>query len=251
MPTTRLQLELVAIAAAAVRGIYGKEHDVMPERCRYLHPEAADDWPEIAPWAVVSDMFRSAESSLDAVLDGRGAQRPGYSAHNYGLATDLALEDNAAKHGLGSLSRLGQHLGLRRRATKAELDAFMAERGWFCHRRDHELEFEAWHFTHLGRGAVISPKVRTIVNYTEQRILHFYADQLDLDVREAQGCLAHLGLYGAEIDGDWGKRSKAALERFERAWSLPADGVLDIKAERTLAYVTAQRQLLAERALAA
>lgn len=239
-----LILRLTPIAAAAVRGIYGARHDQMPARARYLHPYAAVAWGKIAGWAVVSDMFRSPESSLAAVRAGRGAQPPGYSAHNYGLAIDLALEDDARAHGDGALTRLGRHLGIGRRATKAQLDAEMESHGWYCHRRDHVLGFESWHYNYLGAGA--RPAGVVTSDEVEARILELYGAELAPTDATCQISLARLGLYGGAIDGDVGPLTREAARAFERAWGLNVDGVLDQRTRRTLAYVAASRELVAE-----
>lgn len=227
-----LTLRLVPLPASLVRGIYGKTKDVMPERLRYLAPDVAPHYAAISSWAVVSDMFRTAESSLAAVRAGRGAQPPGYSAHNYGIAVDLDLGQSMRRGGFKS---------------KGELDERMEADGWFCHRRDHAIAFEAWHYTWLGVGAAISPKVKTIVGYTEAAIVARYGAQLAPDDAEAQRMLAKLGMYRGDIDGDIGPRSREAIGAFQRAWGVPARmGKLDGRTRRTLAYVAAEREIVVE-----
>lgn len=228
-------LELVQFDLDQVVGIYRVDGQParMPERARYLHPGAAADYLALVRRGrvVVSDMFRTAESSLAAVKAGRGAQRPGYSAHNLGLAIDVDIRP--------TMKGLGTH-------TKAELDAVMEEHGFFCHRRDHQLGHEAWHYTWLGRGAVISPKVRTIVNYTEAQIVAIAgAAALAPDDAECQRALARLRLYSGAIDGKIGKLSKAAIGAFQRAWDLPATEALTARTRRTLALVAAERKIVA------
>lgn len=204
-----------------VKGIAFKS---MPERMRYLHPEAAHAFVAIAPWAVVSDMFRSPESSLQAVREGRGAQPPGYSAHNYGLAIDIDIK------------RTMENLGIK---TKAELDAYMEARGWYCHRRDHVVAFEAWHYNYLGVNATVAGTITS--DEVEKEIQRRYGVALAPDDRACQRMLAKLGMYAGEIDGIIGPRSREAIRVFERAWGLNVDGVLDAKTRRTLAYVSCVR----------
>lgn len=187
---------------------------------RYLHPDAAKAFAGIADWVVVSDMFRTPESSLQAVEDGRGAMPPGYSAHGYGLAIDIAITE------------VMNNLKLKR---KADLDAKMEEHGFFCHRRDHENDKEAWHFNYLGVGAKVSGSFTS--DEVEARIVALYGNYLKPDDTECQRMLAKLKLYGGDIDGDIGPRSRQAVLAFERTWGLPVDGTLDVKTRRTLAYV--------------
>lgn len=207
-----------------VLGIYGPDKNRMPERARYLHPDAAKVF-HVAGF-VVSDIFRSAEASLAAVKAGRGAQPPGYSAHNFGLAIDLDVR---------STMKLGNNL-----KTKADLDDVMEKDGWFCHRRDHKLDHESWHYTFLGVGAQVSPRFQTIVYHTEARIMEFYGQSLAPNDLECQKLLQKIGLYGGALDGDIGPLSKAAVEVFRRGWGLYGKG-LDQKTRRTLAYVACER----------
>ena len=238
-----LTLSLKKLDSAKVRGIYtiGGTPNRMPDRALFLHPDAAEAFEHIAPWIVVSDVFRTPESSLNAVREGRGAQPPGYSAHNYGLAIDPALEDG--KHGKGSLSRLGDFNGWGRPATKAEMDAEMESHGWFCHRRDHTLGFEAWHFNYLGVGA--KPAGSITSDEIEARIIEIYGAQLAPDIRECQRLLAKIGLYGGEDDGIAGPLTRTSARAFERTWGLDVDGVLDPRTRRTLAYVACERSVVA------
>lgn len=209
-----------------VKGIYG---GTLPERMRYLHPEAAHAFEAIADWVVVSDMFRSPESSLRAVREGRGAQPPGYSAHNYGLAIDIDV--NAA---------------LKLTKTKQALDEQMREKGWHCYRTDHKTgprivngkkrRDESWHYNYLG-DVDYPPGLKTTVELVERAILFWYGDQFEYDVAEAQRKLTSLRMYRGAIDGKLGPLSQEAIRVFQRAWGLRETGKLDAKTKRTLAYV--------------
>ena len=220
-----LRLRLVAFGLEQVAGIYRVRGQAgrMPDRCRFLHPDAAASFVGIADQVVVSDMFRTPESSLAAVRAGRGAQMPGYSAHNYGLAVDLDISATLARWQFKS---------------KRELDEAMEGHGWFCHRRDHKLDFEAWHYNFLGRGTVIAAKYKNTSGWVEGRITQLYGDQLKPDDLEAQGALQKLGFYGGALDGGVGPLTREATRAFQRAWGLPrAHGELDNRTRRTLAYV--------------
>ena len=225
-----LTLKLRRMAADAVRGTYTIKGvpNRMPDRALFMHPEAAAAFDKVAPWIVVSDMFRSPESSLNAVATGRGAQPPGYSAHNYGGAVDAALRESMAR------------LGVK---TKRELDEAMEAVGFYCHRRDHEMGHESWHFNYLGVGAKVSGSITS--DEVERRILEMYGHALAPDNMECQRLLAKLGLYHGDSDGDIGPLSRQAVRAFERAWGLNVDSVLDSRTRRTLAYVACERDLVA------
>lgn len=222
-----VELYLTELDSDEVVGIqkYGGK---MPARSRFLHPEAAESYrKELHPnGMVVSDMFRTPESSLAAVAAKRGAQRPGYSAHNYGLAIDI------------DVTVVMRNLGLK---TKAKLDAWMEERGWYCHLRNHARDWEEWHYNFLGIGTIISPKVRTTMNYIEAKIDKLHGNEFQLDHTEVQRCLKKLNFYNGEIDGKFGPISKAALAMFQRSVDLNDTGRPDERTNRTLAYCACER----------
>lgn len=242
-PAGVLILDLARLPQNRVVGIY-TIHGVknrMPERALFLHPTAADCFlkPPVTPrqdalvdLVVVSDIFRSPESSLEAVRAGRGAAAPGYSGHNYGLSIDL---DVAA-----SMRR-------SKCKTKAELDTMMVAAGFYCHRRDHKitpLKGESHHYNFLGIGTVIAPRFTTTSGYLEAAIQKMYGEDLVLDARDAQAALKRLKLYSGEVDGLFGRLSKEALRAFQRTWRLPDTGLLDKKTQRTLAYVACERRVV-------
>lgn len=233
LPLTQLPFDLVV-------GIYkaGGRDDAMPDRLRWLAPDVAKSYANITHVVVVSDMLRSAESSLQAIREKRGAQPPGFSGHNYGLSIDIDI--SASRKRLGAL--IGAPKGL---ATKAQLDNWMNDCGWFCHRIDHQVAFEAWHFNALGIGTVISPKVKTTAGYIEAEIKkRFESNWTDVSNVELQHMLAELKLYKGEIDGLIGPRSKEAIRAFQRTWGLKETGVADPKTIRTMVFVTADRVIV-------
>lgn len=199
-----------------VKGIYDGK---LPERMRYLHPEAAHSFDTIADWVVVSDMFRSPESSLRAVREGRGAQPPGYSAHNYGLAIDIDVK-----------------AAVQRTKTKRALDEYMREKGWHCHRVDGLVLSEGWHYNYLG-DVDYPPGIKSTAPLVERAILFWYGDQFEFSDSEAQQKLTALRMYKGSIDGKLGPLSQEAVHVFQRAWGLRETGKLDVKTKRTLAYV--------------
>lgn len=236
-------LTLALVPVPPCLGIYdvaGVAHKSMPARMRYLHPDAARAFAEISAWAVVSDMYRSPESSLRAVREGRGAQPPGYSAHNFGLAIDIDIAATAKR--LASVRQSdGTYADLLPAGAvdKAGLDRVMESHGWWCHRRDHVVASEAWHYNFLGVGAKVAGALTS--DEVEARIVALYGPGLSPGDRECQRLLGALKLYGGEADGDLGPLTREAARAFERAWGLNVDGVLDAKTRRTLAYVAAQR----------
>lgn len=229
-----MKLKLAPIPADTA-GIYTIDGAAwrMPARALFLEPGAAAAFAKLYPFVVISDALRSAESSLNAVRRGRGAQPPGYSAHNYGLAIDLSTS---------ATMRRGQ---IR---SKATLDELLESHGWYCHRRDHLLEHESWHYNFLGVGYVVSKKQRTTSPDVEALMLQRYGAALAPDDTECQRLLAGLRMYSGKIDGDVGPLTREATRVFQRAWSSPKlteTGKLDARTRRTLAFVAAEREVVA------
>ena len=220
----------------AVRGIYGPNRDLMPRRALLLHPDACASFLglEATNPLVYSDIFRSAESSLAAVQAGRGAQPPGYSGHNYGLAVDVAVDETLKRHGW----------------KYAQLLSFLAERGWHCYCRDGKRGKEDWHFNFLGTNAgrilqLVDPTRRsTWATAAELLIKTYYPDALTLSPGGIQQCLAKIGFYRGEIDGLLGPLSRQAIAAFARAWGLDPEATLSPRLQRTLAYVSAELRIV-------
>lgn len=229
----RLLLSTVPADTVGIYTINGVPNR-MPARSLFLAPEAAASFrTKLHQFVVISDALRSAESSLNAVKRGRGAQPPGYSAHNYGLAIDLST---TATRRRGSIK------------SKAVLDEIMEAHGWFCHRRDHLLEHESWHYNFLGVGYKVSPKQRTTSPDVEALMLQRYGADLAPNDTECQVMLKELRMYSGAIDGDIGPLSREAISAFQRAWASPklhTTGKLDDRTRRTLAFVTAEREVVA------
>lgn len=221
-------LELRLERVPGVLGIYGETKDLFPVRMSFLHPEAAAAFraAQTKGRIRVSDMYRSAEESLRARAQKQGVQPPGYSAHNYGLAIDVDVDDCLKTFGM----------------EKKAFDAMMETFGWYCHRWDSKRGFEDWHYNYLGKNPskyVAGAVKRTRDAAIEAYIADLFGDQLQLTSEEAQIALAKLKMYRGEIDGIFGGGSRQALMAFQRAWKLPATGELDDRTQRTLAYVSA------------
>lgn len=229
-------LQLCALPSQSVRGVYkvGGVDGRMPARALFLEPAAARSFlRDLADVVTVSDVFRSAESSLAAVRAGRGAKAPGFSGHNYGLSIDLDIE--ATWRALR---------GAARRPDKELLDGWMAERGWYCHRSDHAPASwkpinEAWHFNFLPGHTWGKSSPAAL----EARIVGLYVNRFELNVVAQQAYLQQLRLYRGEADGDAGPLTREAVRVFQRAWGLAETGKADAKTQRTLAYVSASVQL--------
>ena len=206
----------------------------MPDKLRMLSPEAAADFMPIAGGVVVSDMTRSAQSSLDASnTPGRQARAPSTSGHNYAEALDAAV--------LATLELLGFTTGSKEN-KKSKLDAFMEAHNFYCHRRDHEDDKEWWHYNHLppqfrDADGGISPKARSTDGYLQAMLRKKY--DMTLTDAELQGALNQLGYPVGEEDGIWGRRCRAGASAFQRNWSLPITGQADEATERLAAFLTA------------
>jgi hypothetical protein len=229
-----MKLKLKALPPT-VRGIYevGGVAGRMPARTLFLEPAAADSFiRDLLPLVIVSDVLRSPESSLAAVRRRCGAQAPGFSAHNYGWAIDIDTKPTMAAGGYKS---------------KAALDEAMEARGWFCHRRDHALDSESWHYNHLGVGYVVSAKQRSTAPDVEALIVARYGADMAPSDAECQAMLASLRMYSGAVDGIAGDLTREAVRVFQRAWAskrVTETGKLDANTRRTLALVTATREVV-------
>jgi hypothetical protein len=226
-----VKIELAAVPRC--RGVYDIDRDgtkaEMPKRALWLAPDAAECFDRhLAGVLVVSDMFRSPDSSLAAVRSGRGAAAPGRSSHNYGRAIDVDVD--------AALEETGHK-------TKVALDAWLASLGWHCWRDDHAMPSwrpinEAWHYFWAPGGA----------RYVRGSAVQWWADEMltvypaKLTEVDAQSCLATLGLYSGGLDGKFGTLSRRALEAFQRGWGRRATGWLDDDTMRCLAYVAWHKQ---------
>lgn len=204
---------------------YGKDGAIvpLPKRMRLLHPDALASLDStsnnIADALVFTDVFRSPEASLAARSAKRGVGRPGYSAHNFGLAVDLDV-GTTCRRNWPSANPM---------QTKVLLDRLMAGAGWTCYRDDGlPTKSEAWHYTFGadGHGAAAIEAV----------IQHYYGQELFLDVGRRQKALAKLGLYRGALDGDPGPLTRAALAVFSRGWQSRGGADTD----RLLAVLTAE-----------
>lgn len=248
-----MQINLTRFPVDMVRGIYevGGVDGRLPDRMRVLEsgPCAGSFARDLAHVVVVSDMFRSPESSLAAMQKKRGVQPPSFSHHNYGRAIDLDVRESYKQSGCRS---------------KRELDLLMAERGWYCYRGDHGTGRtaqhpydESWHFDFLGDVPV---ELRPQYPYRNDRSIAWAAcrarygvgwrmrtrhlasrigPEFDQAVRECQLQLRDRGFYHGAVDGIPGPQTRAAVGALQRAWRLPETGKLDPGTVQVLDYVCA------------
>lgn len=221
------------------RGIYRTEAgpDTLPERFLFLWPEAAESFARMereTGGLVYSDIFRSPRGSLEAVTAKRGAQPPSYSAHNFGLAFDVAVEETLRlRHWTYDL-------------LLAKLEVY----GWLCFRRDGAEGYrksESWHFTFFGDAPAKYLGLAVTEGWTapvERRIQDLYGDGFRLADVEVQEGLARLGLYRGRVDGVLGPKSRVAVLAFQRAWKLAESGDADARTRRVLAIVAAEHEVV-------
>jgi hypothetical protein len=206
---------------------------------RYLFPDAAAAIERMAAAnrkVRASDVFRSAEGSLAAkATKPTAAKPPSFSAHNFGLAMDIDQEALRVRWG---------------KISKKALDDLMDSYGWVCHRTDHAIESEGWHYNFLDLpGSVLGAKYRALINQSsadavEQRIQDLYGSAFILTISEAQSALRDMKFYGGALDGVIGPLTSEAIKAFQRAWALPPSGALTEATQRTLAYVGAGTEIV-------
>jgi hypothetical protein len=211
-----MQLNLVPLPNN-LRGIYGATKDKLGAQQLFAHPDleaAINRLERDGVKLIFSDIFRSAQGSRDARRKKGGIVQPaGYSAHNYGLAVDLDI---------GAIMK-------ELRITKKQLDELLENYGLYCHRTDHALGSEAWHYNCLGPSPEqwLKEGERTTANAVERKIQGLYGESFRMEPGEILDALAKLKIL--------------SVVEFQRAWDLVADGIAGPKTQRTLALVSAER----------
>ena len=215
-------VRLVKLNHEAIQGIYGKDGKQFAKRMSFLHPDAA-----IAFWLLpditLSDMWRSASASHARwTKNPRIAKPPAYSAHNFGLAIDVAVTQTLEELGL----------------TKPELDEIMRTHGWWCHRMDGKRRAEEWHYNYLGQDHEQPKNESRTAAAVERKIKAMYEHQwLAMDTSDVQRALSERGLYSGEVDGLIGQQTINAVRNFQQMWTLKPDGVAGPKTCRLLWFV--------------
>ena len=195
----------------------------MPPRADWLHPLAQVDYERIQDSVVVSDKYRSAESSFVAMQKKSGVLPPGRSRHGFGLAIDVSVAPSMKLVGV---------------KTKEAFDDWMASRNWHCHRLDHAMQPEAWHYNWLPDFKGVLRNERSTNPAGERQLMAMYGEHLAPGPVARQRALAKVGLYRGDDDGVLGPLSIAAGQAFCRAWKLPRLWAPDML--RTLAFVAAE-----------
>jgi hypothetical protein len=215
-------------------GIYGPNKDIFPATMSLMHPSAAFAYlateQHFGQQLRVSDMFRSAVQSLNAMKQKTGVQPPGFSAHNYGFAIDIDVDDCLKRFKL----------------DKRGLDAEMEKNGWFCHRRDSKLASECWHYNYLIDRDTIKLAGKSPGLWSapvEAQMQSVYGSQMGMTVVQIQEALKSIGLYPHTVDGIAGPLTSQAVMAFQRAWVQPVNGDLNVKLQRLLAYITSTKEL--------
>ena len=241
-----LQIELVNLPEVfQQRGIYKKNgrNDFMPPRMLKVYPKVAEVLIKIDNFYKgalhYSDIHRTAESSLQAVKANRGAKSPGSSGHNYGFSLDHDLDGNRKR-----LIDLGYN-EFKKKDWKFDYDVMLQDFGFYCHRLDHKLGFEAWHYNHLEPFYTRFFESSRSSSALEQKIMDAYGwHWLMMRPIDIQLGLQRVGLYKGELDGEIGPRSKESIAAFKRTWNLGNNSTMDISFKRTLAYVSSEEVLV-------
>jgi len=236
-----LILYLADVSSWPLISYYGGQ---FPKRMAFVHPDVLGPLRNIAERVVITDLYRDPISSLEArKLGKRGVQRPGWSGHNFGISIDLDI-DACLNRKFTEKKTTNKELVSHSRDSFNNYLTFlvwMADNGWTCHRSDGKRGFEDWHFNCLGSRNELTPYSSA---GPQRWISDHYADNFNLDEREAQTVLSNLGYYKGSIDGDWGPLSQAAMRAFERSLNLTEDGKLDAVSMRSLAVFTAHKNII-------
>lgn len=206
-------LEIILARTDPWESIYGRSPKVLPNRMRYLHPIALCSIRDFFENLVFSDIFRSPAASMAARKRKKGVQKPGWSAHNFGLAIDIAIQATLRKTGWSYRTLVEK----------------LQELGWVCYRRNFTRGREEWHFTFSAKA----PGSRAV----EEVIMRYYKKSFDYDLVNGQIYLSKLRLYDGEIDGLWGNLSSQAVSLFQKQWDLRATGRMNPRTKRLLAVV--------------
>ena len=205
----------------SILGIYGPNKNLLGARQRYLHPSAAASIMAMEAAGTrlrFSDMLRSPMESLHAMQVKRGVQPPGFSGHNFGFSIDIDVGD--------CIKRLSL-------VNKSGLDVWMNARGWFCHRKDHALDAESWHYNFFGdsQGEYLAACGPTSTSGgLEAKIKKIYGATFQITPDDIEQALDKLGY--------------ANLGVFQTALHLPINDTVDERCMRTLAVAASDQQIV-------
>jgi hypothetical protein len=207
-------------------------------REKLLAPDAAEALIKLerdTGGLVYTDMWRDSVASLMAKRTRRASQLPGYSSHNYGIGFDLDVKTILQE----------------KQIRYEDLLYLLKKRGWVCHRRDG-IEGAAGydHFSFLGEHAnkyLVKCTMDPITwdNPAEERIFERHGKDFHVSLYKAQELLTSIGFYNGKTSGIGDLYTREAAMAFQRAWDLIETGLVDTTTCRVLAFVTAQREVLA------
>lgn len=250
------RLRFVTVPPKMVRGAYpiGKHTpNGMPLRALFVHPEVWPAFRVIAPELVVSDLTRTAESSLARMATAPGlTQAPGYSHHNVGGAFDLDIMASVKRGNWRNRSAMDEHL------IEMGFPPFWWKPGANAP-PPNKPGSETWHHSWLPRDLHMrEPHGRSTAAAAEDTMLRWYP-WLDLStwrnpLLSAQYMLKRLGHYSGALDGAFGPLSRTALAMFQRALMVRSwcrkkgvtdfeEGKLDKATARVLAFCAAERAI--------
>lgn len=216
----------------------------VPKRLGVLTLDAATALPKTV---LATDFYRSPQQQIRALRERRGAQWPGYSGHGEGISVDLDVSASMKLNGF---------------PKKKDLDAYMREYGWVCHLLTKDGRgFEEWHYNYLPEIAKEHTKYGArSLDELEAEIKRrrkpdwdkfgtfdttkdfFPKDTSGIkNVVLLQWALQKCGFYDGEIDGLWGKHSRAAFAHATMMW-----GAKNHSTKRVLAFISANVKVLGE-----
>jgi len=197
---------------------------------RFMDPAAWSALKPVADKLVFSDVYRSMEAQRLAYKTKAGTQKPGYSAHQFGLAIDIDWRRCL-------IDKLG---GVK---SKLELDSLLLTYNFQCYRGDGKDAREAWHYTF----SADDPGSKAVERVIYSRRWH----QFKPDHHAVQRILASMRMYHGEIDGLIGPLSREAISIFQQAWGIKPSGQLDDVTLRVLAVAGAEIEIVKETPLVA
>lgn len=232
-----MELQLEGLPQELIRSAYRKGAPGFPGHMSFMHPKAADAFlamQSASGWKIVlSDMWRASGVSLQRRKEGkRGVQPPAKSGHNFGFSIDIDV--------IRTMRAM--------KMSKKQLDKYMASFGFVCHRKDHRVSHECWHYNALVVGGEpdywlqFSKWRFSTARAVEMMIRAEYSRFWAPSTEQKQQYLWQLKLYLGKIDGDFGPKSKRATRAFQHHYMLKVDGDAGPKTCRVLSFRCAEKK---------
>jgi hypothetical protein len=242
---------------SSLRGIYPDKQgrkDALGAHQLLAHPDLYDAIMRMESDGVrliYSDIYRSAESSLRrrrefqaamVAYDAKVKADPAY-AKTHARPKQLAKPAGYSPHGQGVAVDLDIKAILKERhCDKKALDWLLEGYGLYCHRKDHVLDNEAWHYNCLGPNAaqwLPASAARPSTSYAiEAKVMSLYGSQFVLKESEIRAYLVTLGHLPI------GRELSEGVKEFQRLWDLDVDRKAGPKTQRTLAAVCAEQEIV-------